>query len=183
MATYLPSPLHRLCILSSTLGPLGSSMLVCLTFVFFSYSGKATWLQSHPQPLTLPRTPARVTSSWHRLVCCSWSGGLKCIRLSDTPWFCQSLGCQVTPQTQWQLINISSSRHPPPPQTSQSSLTTTTTNQSLSPSSCCQGCVCPSRCPRTGSRPLLSSQLVKRRGHHSLHTRRGHSSYKALRFM
>ena len=63
---HLPIPpdlLHRLYLLTPSLGPLGPSMLVCLTFVFLPCSGRATWAHHHPLPLTCLGTPTGVTFS------------------------------------------------------------------------------------------------------------------------
>ena len=88
--------LHCLCLLTSSLGPLGPSMRVCFMFGFLQCLGKVIWHLHPPLPSIHPGTAAGVTFFWHHPVCCFSSAGLRLIRQSASPLFCPYLQGQAS---------------------------------------------------------------------------------------
>ena len=152
--------MHCLCLLISTLGPLGPSMRVCLTFVFFALLKQSNMAPTSPSAFDSSRHTCRRGTPWSVAVGQvdhESSDGRQHTSSAD-PWCARSL-CRPSGSlsTSPHLVT----HHLPKPATPNLQPQQSTSNCHHLHAG--QGLVCP-LCPRTGSRPLLSSQLVKRRG-------------------
>ena len=109
----LPDLLHHHCLLTPSLGPLGPSMQVCLTFMFFAMLRQSNLAPTAASTFDPSRHTYRGDISFHPLVCCFSSARTRLTKWWASPRFCPYPWCLDTPQTQWQPST--SSFAPPQP--------------------------------------------------------------------